>query len=65
MPKLLVAVTPLMIDHYRRYGDLLFFDNYRTMKSDGSYMTAGHFSINDNNTRTLLAGTVIYSTLGV
>ena len=43
----------------------LFFDNYKKMKSEGSYMTAGHFSLNDNNIRVLLAGTVIYSTSSV
>ncbi len=61
VPSFLVASTPMMLEHYRAFGDVLFFDSYKIISHTGKSLTAGHFSVNDKNARVLLAGVAIYS----
>lgn len=43
IPSFLVASTPMMLKHYRTFGDVLFFDSYKIISYTGKSLTAGHF----------------------
>lgn len=59
-PRELIAYSPMMAQHYRHYGDVLFFDAYKTISFVPRSIIAGHFSVNDKGARMLLTGTVMF-----
>lgn len=67
-PRLIVMVSKLMRDSFKKYGDLLSFDiTYnllRNFTSDGKQYRLGVFCVTDTNIRILIAGIALMSQEG-